>query len=137
MPQGAASNDEPSSALPLATKGRCMTQPEAGVAVHVPRADDVESLLRNLENLVAELGPETIIEVVAHGPGLDLVLASGSGSESIRGLMDRGIRFDACQNTMTRRSLSADDLIDGVTVVAAGLAHIARLQWGGFAYVRP
>lgn len=111
--------------------------PSGSLAVHVPSSDDLPGIVRNLDNLRNELGPDTPIEVVAHGAGLDLVLSDSAVAGDVERLIEAGIGFDACANTMSRRSVDAAQLVGGVTVVPAGLAHLARLQWKGFACVRP
>lgn len=137
-----------------------MTNPSAswtprGLVVHLPAADRIEAVLRNVVNLAAELTAEpagtedgaagtptpvtgdALIEVVAHGPGLDAVLRGSAHEGRVRELLDAGVEFDACANTMSARGVEPGALIPGVIVVPSGVAHLARRQWQGYAYLRP
>ena len=107
------------------------------VVVHVPLGDALESVLRNVGNLRAELGDASPIEVVCHGPGLDLLLAAGPHRPAVEALLGRRVVFDACGNTMARVGVTPEQLTPGTRIVPAGLAQVARLQWAGSAYVRP
>ena len=53
-------------------------------------------------------------------------------------LQDRGVRFEACANTMATLKIKPSQLDDGVHVVPSGMAEIARLQAReGYVYIRP
>jgi uncharacterized protein len=53
-------------------------------------------------------------------------------------LQDRGVRFEACANSMASLHIKASQLDEGVRVVPSGMAEIARLQAReGYVYVRP
>lgn len=96
-----------------------------------------ERLLRNLTNLIDELGVEGLqVEIVAHGAGLDLLLAQGRAVDTLRGLGERGVVFLACENTMRRRHLASSDLIPGAQAVPSGIAEVVRRQSDGWSYLR-
>lgn len=108
------------------------------VVMHVPTGDGFDTVVRNLGNLLAALGErDGQVEVVCHGPGLNLLLATDSHRPEVEDLSARGVVFDACANTMTRMGATRDQLTPGTRVVESGLAHVIRLQWAGAAYVRP
>ena len=110
-----------------------------GVVVHLNEGEPGkhEAVLRNITNLIAELGRDTPVELVAHGPGLAVTLAGSPLAGQVRDLITGGIAVAACGNTMRGQNVSGDDLIPGVNVVPAGIAHIVRRQRQGWAYVRP
>lgn len=53
-------------------------------------------------------------------------------------LQERGVRFEACANTMAALHIKESQLDDGIQVVPSGMAEIARLQSReGFVYLHP
>ncbi|HUW77339.1 MAG TPA: DsrE family protein [Candidatus Nanopelagicaceae bacterium] len=111
----------------------------AGVVIHLDEADSAKhaSVLHNISNLLNELGDGSSVELVVHGPGLAAVISDAPHAEQMRKLLGRGITVAACANTMREKGVSADQLLDGVYVVPAGIAQLVRRQREGWAYVRP
>lgn len=98
---------------------------------------DWQTLLNNLENVQAELGVNTKMEVVAHGGGLGLLLkVSGFQTERLKRLAGKGIAFAACENTMKRKGVTRKHLYDFATTVPAGLAEIIKKQGQGWSYIK-
>jgi uncharacterized protein len=99
--------------------------------------------LHNISNQL-DAAPDTQIVVVAIGQGVDFLL---KGSKTAGGyplalmvedLRDRGVQFEACGNTLSSRKIDAGQLVEGVTVIASGMAELARLQYReGYAYLKP
>ena len=96
-----------------------------------------EQVLRNVANTMADLGEGTRVAIVAHGPGLQLVLGATGQSDALAELVSAGVELLACGNTMRRLDVTDDQLLPGVAVVSAGVAEIVRRQQDGWAYVRP
>ena len=96
------------------------------------------AVLNNVENVRMAFGPEnTEIEVVAHGKGLGLVMGSNKGQqERMKTLSDSGVVFAACQNTMTRKNITKDQLLPFALVVDAGVAEVVRKQEQGWSYIK-
>ena len=117
-----------------------MVQTEAlGVVVHVDEGGTEKhtSVLQNVANLLDEMGAGLQVEVVAHGPGIDVCLRDSPAAGALSGLIARGVIVAACENTLRHRGLQQDQLTDGVTAVPAGIAELVRRQQSGWAYVRP
>jgi intracellular sulfur oxidation DsrE/DsrF family protein len=110
-----------------------------GVVIHLDEGEPAkhEAVLRNIANLLDELGPGTAAELVVHGPGLDAVLDGAPHAAAVRDLLGKGVAVAACGNTMRQRSVPASRLIPGVRVVPAGIAELVRRQREGWSYVRP
>ena len=104
--------------------------------------DRAKAILVNIENHVNVVGWKNIeaLELVVHGPALRTFLAKDMDPE-VRGkletLLAGGLRFGACQITMTRQKIDAKDLIEGVTAVPSGVVRVMELQEAGYAYVKP
>ena len=93
-------------------------------------------VLRSSQNAVAALGPKVPVEAVIQGPGVAR-LAQGSGTgDAISGAVASGVRVLACGNSLRSAGLSVEDLLPGIEIVPAAIAHLAERQWDGWAYVR-
>ncbi len=106
--------------------------------------DDVRThrmALNNAVNLQKLYGLDNvIIEVVAYGPGLDLLTTESAVASRVKSLALQDIRFSACQNTLNaikERTGQLPVLLKGVKTVNAGVARIMELQEQGYAYIRP
>ncbi|WP_433629791.1 DsrE family protein [Halomicrococcus sp. NG-SE-24] len=77
------------------------------------------------------------IAVVAQANGIEPLTKGGTHSDVVESLLDAGISFKACSNTLDLEDLEESDLVDGVETVSSGAAELTRLQDDGYAYVRP
>ncbi|WP_420568062.1 hypothetical protein [Thalassovita sp.] len=118
------------------------------IAVHVNSGDAkvMNMALNNVENVAAyyaEQGDEVTIEVVAYGPGLNMLIAGKSPvSDRIKtmSLANEKLTFAACGNTHRKMSKKAGkniELMEEATMVTSGVVRLVQLQEQGFAYVRP
>lgn len=110
-----------------------------GVVIHLDEAEPAkhEAVLRNIANMLDELGRDTPAELVVHGPGLAAALDSAPHAAAVRELLGKGVTVAACGNTMRQLNIPASRLIPGVRVVPAGIAELVRRQREGWSYVRP
>ena len=100
-------------------------------------AERQEHGLKNIENILKEAA-DAQIEVVCHGEGIRLVEKKQTKlADIIQTLMEKGVRFIACENTMRKKSLVKDDLVVGTLTVPSGAVEVIRKQNEGFAYFRP
>jgi len=94
--------------------------------------------LNNAENVQQALGKDKVdVEIVAYGPGLDMLTAESKVAARLNGAMDNNVALLACGTTMKKAKLTAADLAGGVKVVPAGVIHIMQRQSEGWSYVRP
>ena len=112
---------------------------EGGVVVHLDEegADKYRAVLRNVGNLLADLGDQARVELVAHGPGIGLCLADSSLAEDLHDLIGRGVVVAACENTLEMKGIARERLAAGVVTVPSGMGELVRKQQKGWAYVRP
>ena len=91
-------------------------------------------------NLISHYGPDKIaIEVVAFGPGIDLLLAGSPNRAKVDSLISQGVVFDICMNTvdtLTRQGKTVD-INPKAVKVQVGVAHILSLTEKGYTLVRP
>jgi uncharacterized protein len=109
------------------------------VVVHVnfAEADRQGAGLKNITNILKE-APEATVVVVCHGLGIGLVVEASTGhAEQVEALIDQGVRFVACENTMRDKSIGKEELLPGVGTVPAGAVEIIRRQRDGYAYFKP
>jgi len=99
--------------------------------------------LHQVKNQLAA-APDTRIVVVALGSSVRYLVKDAKTEGGypfalmISDLQDRGVRFEACANTMATLGIKASQLDEGIHVVPSGMAEIARLQAReGYVYIRP
>ena len=94
------------------------------------------SLTRQLNNVLA-YWPKAKIEVVVHSAALEFMVTEKSTVKSdIQDLMQRGITFAVCQNTMKRKNVSENEIIPGAVFVPVGIAELVRKQEKGYSYIK-
>lgn len=99
--------------------------------------EEQKGLINNLENILEAWGDTTELEVVAHGPGLSMLVEdSTTVSKEIQALTARGVVFVACENTMKRKNVTVQDLVKGVRTVPMGIGEIVKKQEQGWTYIK-
>ncbi|MCP3474930.1 hypothetical protein NLM33_31925 [Bradyrhizobium sp. CCGUVB1N3] len=92
-------------------------------------------------NLLKAYDPDKVaIEVVAFGPGIDLLLSANDHRKQVESLIAQGVRFDICLNTVDtieRESGRRPDFIPSATPVQVGVGQILFLTENGYTLVRP
>jgi intracellular sulfur oxidation DsrE/DsrF family protein len=96
-----------------------------------------KGLMNNLKHLKAGWSDSVIIEVVAHGPGIDLLTKGKTTQlEKIAGFRSMGITFFACENTMTERKIPKEMIIPEAGFVKMGIGEIVMKQEQGWSYIK-
>lgn len=81
--------------------------------------------------------PNAEIEVVCHGPGLDLLISKTSKvSTQVAEWVGKGVVFGACSNTMKRKNIKPEDLLRTSTIVPSAMIELTLKQEDGWAYVK-
>jgi intracellular sulfur oxidation DsrE/DsrF family protein len=92
-------------------------------------------------NLLKFYDPDKVaIEVVAFGPGIDLLRSDNENRKLVESLIAQGVRFDVCENTVDtveRETGKRPDIIPGATPVQVGVGQILLLTENGYTLVRP
>ena len=106
--------------------------------VNVEGQEAWTGILNNAENLQKAFGREhTRIEIVAHGKGLSLLLATDAPlRERLKQVSDSGVVLAACENTMRRKNVKKEDLLPFATTVPSGVAEVVLKQEAGWAYLK-
>ncbi|WP_232700501.1 DsrE family protein [Halobacterium wangiae] len=108
--------------------------------IHLVSGDETEqrtalNIARNL--LDDESGSIDDIAIVAQAGGIHAVTTDGEHAEDVQSLLDDGVPFKGCSNTLAAFDLEESDLLDGVETVPEGAVEVTRLQDEGYAYLRP
>ncbi len=107
--------------------------------LHLSSGDDGDwqHALANAENL---LGDDTLdldaTAFVANGDAVRLLLADSEYTDRITALLDRGMDFFACSNSLRGREIDPDTLLPGVGPASSGVGELTRRQDDGYAYVK-
>lgn len=92
-------------------------------------------------NLIKHYDPDKVaLEVVAFGPGIDLLRSGSDHRKQVESLIAQGVRFDICLNTvdtLERETGKRPDYIPSATPVQVGVAQILFLTENGYTLVRP
>jgi hypothetical protein len=92
-------------------------------------------------NLIKAYDPDKIaVEVVAFGPGIDLLRAENANRQRVESLIAQGVKFDVCLNTLDtieRETAKRPAIIPDAIPVQVGVGQILSLTENGFTLVRP
>lgn len=105
-------------------------------------AERQSAVLDVANNLIRHYGgPEHVdIEIVAFGPGIRLLFANSEYSARISSLVDNGVKFVACMNTVNtleRLRGTKPQLNENAIPVQTGVAYILQRMDDGYSLVRP
>ncbi len=118
------------------------------VAIHIDDSDParMNMALNNAQNVskyYESVGDEVVIEIVAYGPGLNMLVEGKSPVKtriSAMSLEISKLQFSACGNTlhkMSEKTGTEIKLLSEATIVPSGVVRLIELQEKGFSYVRP
>lgn len=92
-------------------------------------------------NVLTAYGPDRVaLEIVAFGPGIDLLRAESPDRQAVDSLVSQGVRFDVCMNTVEtveRETGKPVALNPHARPVTAGVAQLLELAEQGYTVVRP
>jgi uncharacterized protein len=105
------------------------------------RAQDKQLLVLSVAyNLLKAYNPDKIaIEVVAFGPGIDLLRAENPNRARVDSLISQGVQFDICMNTVEtlEREGRHVNINPKAVRVQVGVGRILELTEKGYTLVRP
>ena len=118
------------------------------IVIHVDDNDPkrMNMALNNAANVDAyykERLDEVTIEIVAYGPGLNMLIAGKSPVEERIASFEQNfdnITFRACGNTLNKMIKKAGmdiPLLSQAVMVVSGVVHLSERQEQGWSYIRP
>lgn len=93
-------------------------------------------VLNNVRNLQAGAAGVDV-EVVAYGPGVQLLTAGSPIAARITEAVGNKVRVVACENTMAAARLTKAAMLPDIGYVPSGVVEVMRRQQAGYAYIRP
>lgn len=95
-----------------------------------------KSLMKQIGNMTS-VEPGTKIEVVCHGPGLNMLVKEKTVvANKIAEYTAKGVVFDACEFSMKERKVAQEAVLETTTFVKAGILHIVQRQAEGWYYIK-
>ena len=92
-------------------------------------------------NLMKFYDPDKVaVEIVAFGPGIDLLRPENPNRKAVESLVAQGARVDICLNTvdtLERESGKRPEFLTAATPVQVGVAQILFLTENGYTLVKP
>lgn len=126
-------------ALCLGQAATAQSQPPHRIVMQLVSGDTLahKSLFVQLRNLTEGWGDSVAIEVVCHGPGMNLLMtAKSTQANSIVHFQQQGVRFVACENTLKERKIDKSELLPELDFVKMGIAEIVIKQEQGWSYIK-
>lgn len=95
-----------------------------------------KALMKQLGNITS-VKPDTKIEVVCHGPGLDMLRSDRSiVADKVKGFAAKGVAFNACEFSLKERKVTKEAILPVAGYVEAGIIHIVTRQTEGWHYIK-
>ena len=96
-----------------------------------------QALIRQL-GFIRKSNPNSKLEVVIYGQGLDLAIKGKSPQEeAVKHLVtDEGVSFKVCGVTMKRYNYDKSQLLPGVEIVDDGIFEIISKEQEGWGYIK-
>jgi len=95
-----------------------------------------KALMKQISNITS-VAPQTQIEVVCHGPGLQmLVKGSTVVGDKIAQFTEKGVKFNACEFSMKERNVAKENILPQAGYVQAGILEIVSKQQQGWFYIK-
>ncbi|HRI27255.1 MAG TPA: DsrE family protein [Chitinophagales bacterium] len=95
-----------------------------------------KGLVRQITNTL-NAAPNSKIEVVCHGPGINLLVeGKTTQAKKIKELTEQGVLFVACENTLKERKVEKSQILKVAGFVPAGIVEIVKKQNKGWAYIK-
>ena len=96
-----------------------------------------KGLMNNVKHLQDEWPGNIQVEVVAHGPGIEMMMISKTTQQNrISELKKAGAVFAVCENTLKARELKKDAIIPEAVFVHSGVVEVVTKQEEGWSYLK-
>jgi len=99
----------------------------------------IKSVIGNITNVLKDprLEGKLFIELLAFGDGIEMLLKANNYEALLQPLLDKGVVFVQCINTLTGRGISREELYPFVHYVPSANGEIILRQYEGWAIVKP
>jgi intracellular sulfur oxidation DsrE/DsrF family protein len=114
------------------------SKPEHKIVFQMASSDTLvhKAMMKQLGNILT-LSPTAQLEVVCHGPGLNMLLEKSSiVSSKIAEYSAKGVSFMACQFSIKERKVAKEELNLNTIIVPGGILEIVQKQEQGWSYIK-
>ena len=95
-----------------------------------------KGLMKQLNNVLTA-APNTKIEVVCHGPGINLLVTDKTTVYArIQEMKAKGVAFEACENTLKEKNIPKNKIIPEAGFVPSAIVETVIRQEEGWSYVK-
>jgi len=119
--------------------GSVSSQVQHKIVFDFTKADTASfaALMRQCKNILIA-SPNTKLEIVCHGPGLDMITKNiTTVQKEIEELHDKSnVAFAACEATMKRRGVDKTQLLPFVITVPLANLELSSKQQEGWSYIK-
>ena len=101
--------------------------------------DEINHVLSSANNVLNFYGAENVqMEIVAYYNGIKTLLKVNKKIASrVRALMLLDVEFVACRNTMRSKNIKEEELIEGTSIVTAGVVELIERVKDGWVNIAP
>lgn len=110
------------------------------VIYHIDEREKWSLTLGNVTNMIVYYQVHHIdyqIEVLANSVAVCDYLKGSTFQSQILSLIEKKVIFVACHNAMEAHHILAEQLMENIQVVDAGVVELVTKQSEGFAYIKP
>ena len=110
--------------------------------IGIEGADKWEAVFRNIDNLRADLGANSVeIEGVIHGKAWPLLVRPEKGGApefhpKVEAAIRAGVKLVLCENTMKRNKIEKADVLPYAATVSSAIGELVRKQTDGWGYLK-
>lgn len=103
------------------------------VVFHIDEPSKWNHAISNVTNFLEQV-PDAKIVLLANG---DAIAGYTNSELTNRMAQLSNVEFHACNNSMNSHGLTKQDIPAFIIIVPAGVVDLAKLQYQGFAYIKP
>jgi hypothetical protein len=111
------------------------------IVFSVTEGDDkaINHVLSAANNVLKFYGPENVeMRIVAYSGGIRTLLKKEKAiAVRVDALMQYGVVFVACDNTLRTKKIDKSELTDGSEIVTAGIVEMIERVKSGWTYIKP
>lgn len=90
-----------------------------------------------VRNVINALGKDNVqIEIVAGGPGVNMVKQGSEVTDPMSELGKQNVSFTVCRASMKANKMAEEEVTPGVTIVPLGYVELMQKQEEGWAYIK-
>ena len=99
----------------------------------------IDHILSTANNVIKFYGADYVnMEIVAYSKGIKVLLKKNKEiAKRVDALMQVDVSFVACGNTMRTKNIKKEDLVEGSSIVTAGVVELLERVKGGWIYIKP